>query len=148
MRKWDARAVIFKWMDGVLYLLVVTSRSTDKRFIHRPPQVKFPGGTNTDHTEDGGPPHTSCREGSEETGFLMKKPKFLCKLPPTAKQLERWYYLCAVEDCEGALHEEEITDGPDVLWAHWERADRLKYVLFWTHRPVIREIVRHFGLVG
>ena len=131
-----------------MYFLVVTSRSTDKRFIHELPQIKFPGGTNIGYPEDGGPPDTACREGFEETGLLMKKPRFLCKLPPTAKQLERWYYHSAIEDCGGTLHEGETTDDSDVLFTHWERADRLKHVLFWTHRSALRRVIRYFGLVG
>ena len=110
MRVWFAGVLIYKWEDDTLYLLVQTSRSKDRRFSHNPPQIKFPGGTNVGHPEEDGPLATAVREGLEETGLRMLRPRFLCSLPEKQDGIRRWFYLCAIEDCEGVLRQQETID--------------------------------------
>ena len=149
MRKWFAGAVIYKWENELLYLLVQTSRSVDWRYSSLPPQVKFPGGTNIGHPEDGGPVDTLKREVKEETGMRLDAPKYLCDLPENRDGIRRWFYLSAIEDCVGELRREEILDGSDILSSpYWVRVDHLSRMLFRTHLIPLRRAIRYFGLVG
>lgn len=135
--------------DGTPLIYVVKSISLDKRYSHQRPQVRPPGGTNSGHPEDKWPEVTAVREAFEETGLLITKPEFLCYFPPTARQLERWYFTCPFEACEGTLRQAAIQDGKDLLFPPYPVSVReLGTTFYRTHHPVIRRLYRHFGLVG
>lgn len=149
MKVWFGGSVIYKWENGNLDLLVQTSRSKDKRFSHIPPQVKFPGGTNVGHPEEDGPLATAVREGLEETGLKMVQPKILCSLREGQNGIKRWFYLCAIEDCQGVLRQQEIVDGTDILSSpYWVPVGLLSRMLYRTHMGALRRVIRYFGLVG
>ncbi|MCX6702114.1 MAG: NUDIX domain-containing protein [Candidatus Zambryskibacteria bacterium] len=146
MYRWFAGAVVWKREEGKIYLLVQDSKSMDQRYICKPLQTKFPGGTNRGHKEDSSASETLIRELEEETNLRLRlgvRPRILRVI---GRQV---FFLVSIDDCVGILRREQILDGDDTLSPpYWVKADELGRVLYKTHQYALHRTLQYFNLVG
>ena len=143
--RWFAGIVIGREnADRVLELLVMDCSSTDFKFRNRGVKVKFPGGTEDGHPEDGSILGTRNRELTEETGLRIKvgvEPLMVHSETPNSKHFKNFYFV-RFEDCEGELRTVEKTDNGDRMSApYWVEAQTLSRIPYFTHHGALMRVL-------
>jgi len=157
LTSWFSAAVIWKIEDGVLKTMVQQLKPTGVLYAHKPAEVKFIGGTNTDHPEDTDPLATLRREMKdetedpnrpEETGLVMRLgfvPEVIYEPGPTRGGHEKFFYLVPWTEITGEIRTVPIIDGDDeVSVPRWEKADELHRVLYRTHLAALHWTIQRF----
>ena len=113
-------------------------------------QIKFPGGTNQDHPKVWDPRKTLTRELREELYLRVKRginPKEVWV--SKGANLDMFFFLLMENDLSGEIRDIEIEDGKSrLLVPEWMTFDKIRRVIYRTHRPAVTALSEHFGLMG
>lgn len=141
----NAGVVLFRQRNGEIEVLLISHRSRDQRFLARPPQWKFPGGSSKDHPEERSGEETALREFFEETGLSRKRgAKSIATGYFKGSSIRRFYFLYNEDDFEGDLRQNDLEDGTDTLSKpQWFPIKETYGLIYKTHVEILDWALKH-----